>query len=58
MSAVLYEVESGGKTLVARTKRDAFRIAKDIAEMKHTAATVVATTLRTGKEVRTEFPPK
>ena len=58
MSAVLYEVEFNGKTVVARTKKGALRIAKDVAEMEHIHATVIATTLKTGREVRTEFPAK
>ena len=58
MSAVLYEIESNNKIFVARSKKDAFRIAKDISEMEHLAATVIATTLKTGRKVRTDFPAK
>lgn len=58
MSAVLYEVESNGKTWVIRSKAAAIRFAKDKAEMEHVDATVVATRLRTMRVVRTTFKAK
>ena len=58
MSAVLYEVKFNDKIVVARTKKGALRIAKCVAEIDHIHATVIATTLKTGRKVRTEFPAK
>lgn len=55
MSAVLYEIEVNEKVIIARSKKDALRIAKDICEAEHKRAVVIATTLKTGREVRTVF---